>query len=283
METNTIDQIKKVKKFVESTANFPLTYCIFLGTCLLLWKPKFIFLINISSWFPTNIRVIILEVLSLVYSNIILIITTLICCIIIIYLLTTHTPLFNILLPKEKLCEDDITIFWSGYLAVNKLITILVNLVTNIFVYYFTINVLFNPYNFINNFFINETAPEKNNLILEGYLTVGSLSLLNFFFTINALITIFLLVRALFETSTITDKHSLSSNDLLLYTKVNSFLEKSDSEILILKKNYGKKAEFLLANKQIFNSGKESYQILDNSDNLPDIVYHFDALKEENN
>ncbi|MDN6852982.1 MAG: hypothetical protein L0L82_10385, partial [Tetragenococcus koreensis] len=97
MENNIIKQVKEAKKFMENTANFPLTYCLFLGTCFLLWKPKYISLIKISRWVPNSLQKIILELFTLIYSNIIWIVFLLISCILIIYLLSKYTSFFYIL------------------------------------------------------------------------------------------------------------------------------------------------------------------------------------------
>lgn len=285
--------------------NIPLTYLVFLVSCFLIWKPEYISLLNISSWVPENIKEIIFGISNLVYSNIILIMIVLIICMIGVSLLAKYTNIFEKILPKDVEYTNDTVVMWNEYSAIRRILSIITNLIMPLFVYYFTLNVLFNPYNFIENFFKKSTFQVENELINGGYLTENTLSILNIFFGINVFYTVFLVLRALFEIRVSTNKSFLEANNLKLYIKVNSFSEKNELdeefETIILKSKYGKRVEFLLVNVQLYKRyykpirygkecqwivdkvppGEKFFNILDRGENLPDIVYHFDILKEK--
>ena len=305
-----IDQINEVKKLTADRMNIPLTYILFLLVCFLMWKPEYVSMINIFSWLPTNIGKIILTTSYLVYTNLIPILITLLILLFIIILITGYTPIFQKILPNEVEYTNDTTVCWNEYSAIRRLLSIIKNLASTFFVYYLSINVLANPYNFVENFFIDgffqgDFFQSQNTLIESSYLSKYTLVLMNLFFWLNIIYTIYLIIKALFEIKIPTDKYSLSSNDLILFTKINSFSEKNSSgeqfETIIFKQNYRKKPIFFLARVKLTNQefkknlysddyswvtdeippAKRSYHILDKSENLADIVYFFESLKDD--
>ncbi|MBC1899090.1 hypothetical protein HCA68_15585 [Listeria booriae] len=302
-----IEQVKEIKKITADMINIPLTYLLFLGACFLLWKPRYIELINVSGWMPNNIEEIILGIFNIVYGNIATILTILFICLLLLTLLDRYTPIFSFFHYFKVEYANNTTVVWNQYSAMRRLLAIIVSLITQFWIYYFTINVLFNPYDFAGNFFLNETPPGENSLILSKYLSGSALATMNLLYVLNMLCAIYFIFRAIFEIKFTTNKSFLKSDDLSLYIKINNFYVTNSTnerlEMMILKREYRKKQEYLLVRAQLsqvsyrYNNynensqriieeipnGKRSYEVLDRTDNLSDIVYYYEALKEKNN
>ncbi|MBO0424077.1 hypothetical protein [Enterococcus plantarum] len=153
MIKSVVEQVKEVKKLTEDTVNIPLTYLIFLSSCFLLWKPKYISLVNVFRWIPNNIREIILGLFNVLYSNIILVFIALFGAVVVITLLSEYTSILDKLLPDEVEYMDNTEVSWNQYSAIRRLVSIVFTLALPIFVYYFTTNVLLNQNNFVETFF----------------------------------------------------------------------------------------------------------------------------------
>lgn len=305
MIKSVIEQVKEAKKLAEETVNIPLTYVLFLVSCFLMWKPEYIELINVSKWVPNNIEKIILGILNLVYSHFISISVSIYLCLLLVMFLSEKTRFFNKILPKDVEYTNNTTVIWSEYNAIKRLILIFIRMITQFWVYYFMINILFNPYKFSENFFIiKENFQYNNELVINNYLTEDTLAMMNILFIVNALCAVYFVLRALFEIRTTTNDFYLKSEDMNHFIKINSFIEIANTkemyETSILKNRFRKKSEYLLVNVQLSERklesfgykreqewvineipyGKRVFEIINSADNLSDIIYHFEALKE---
>lgn len=303
MIKNTVEQVKEVKKITDTTVRIPVTYLFFVTGCLLLMNPKFLSYINMSNWIPEDLEKLILGLFNVIYNNIITIYGTLFSMKLLLLLLSEYTPLFNKILPEEVVYMDDTSLSWNEYSAIRRITAMIIWLSTQLWVYYFIVNLLFNPYNFVDNFIIKGDYYRENNLISHNYLTGNNLIIMNILFYINVVYTVFLVLKSLFEIRAPLIKPVLTSKEFKYYIQINSFMEKRSNgekfETIILKKKFRKKEKFLLVNVQLsirkyktirntedhrwivddIQYSKRTYAIIDSADNLSDIVYHFEVLK----
>lgn len=257
---NIMSQVKEVKKFSKKF-NIPLTYIVFLCSIFLSWKPKYITLIGASNWVPENVKEISLGIFDLIFSNFFKILGILSILLVIILILDKNN-LFNNIFPAPIRKVNDTETSWNQYSAIKRLFSLLINLNTRFYVFYFFLNILFGR---------DEKVLPENFLVVQQPL-----------FYLNLLLVLFYLLQALFKIRTPIEDNVLPAEELILYIEINTFKYSSKKRILILKKKSGKKEAFRLVKE---DAKEESlgkvYVILDKSDSLSDIVYHFNALKEE--
>lgn len=261
-------------------------------------------MIDATSWVPENVKNIVLDLANSIYLNIGMIFLVLVVILIILLFLTSKSETFNKILPKEKNYIDNMTVSWNGYSGINRVVRIIVSLATVFWIYYFLINILFNEYNFVTNFIIDKSNQlNQNQLIVSGYMTSKNLGIMNFLFYLNLFITVFFIIRSLFEIRLPTTKYSIKSDEIDSYIPLNSFqyqnYSKETIEIILLKTKFKKKTEFLLINVQLtkrsfedlnhenlykdtveIDDKKRIYKIMNYSNNLDEIIYHFDTLKK---
>jgi|GEM_PF-6927395 len=289
--------IKNVQNITLKRYNFPLTYVLFLGICVLLWRPKYIERIDVTKWLSDESVYLVLSVFNGVYSHLGSLLIFLSILWFIIVILIEKTSFFSIILPKQKEYRDDSTVMWNEYSALNRIGYIFIGLISYGFIYYLLVNVLFNPYNFSKNFFNVFNSIHSNPIITSGYLSQTNLVLLNIVFIANVIRVIGLLTQVLFKTRNNSDYKSLQFYDEYFFTRINSFSEKNKNnelfETVILKKMYGA-PKYFLVNVQLTSNmslkenhfpekiepSKRRYHILDQSENLSDIVYFFDCLQQ---
>ncbi|WP_193065149.1 hypothetical protein [Oceanobacillus oncorhynchi] len=301
---NLINQVKEVRDFSQKIVNIPFSYIIFLAATLLLWKPKYIEIIDASRWVPDDIRFIILDLFNSIYSNLWAIqIGLLIVLIILIVLSEKH--IFEFILPKDIFYKDDTVDSWNEFTAIGRLIRIMISLVTTCWIYYFAFNILFNEHNFAQNFLLRDSHKVNNELIDTKYLTLPFLEMMNGIFWLNILFAIYFIVRAIFVLRMPSNKDFLRTNEVLWYPRLNSFQHKNSMgelfETSIYKRKSKKSSEFLLVKAQCSKYGyhsnginkdkflnvkkipanNRSYKIINHSESLSEITYHFDSLKNE--
>lgn len=297
-----IENIKEAKKLSEGAIKIPIHYLIFIFTLLLVWQPDYVNLIAASSWVPENIKKILLNIVNLIYHNIVPIILVLVIIFIVLSILTFFTNIFDKIFPKDVTYTDNTQVSWNEYSAMNKIIRFFVNIMTVFWIYYFLINILFNPNNYVENFFKHESDLLENELITTGYMTNNDLELMKLLFWLNVIIAVFLVVRSLFEIRIPIDKYFIESDNIKFYIRLNSFQQKKsdgeESEVVILKDKYNNKPYFYLVNVQLSRQemsvindenkmlnrtlpyNKRTYKVINYSRNLDEIIYHFDFLKD---
>lgn len=294
-----INHIKDVKKYSEGRLNIPFNYVVFLFTLLLVWQPDYIELIGAPRWVPASIKIILLDLANSIYSNYFLIFITSVGVLIILILLLDNTNIINKILPKDINLIDNTTISWNQYSAINRLIYIIKVLSTTWWIYYFFINTIFNENNYVNNFF--GFTRLNNELIVSGYMSVCELTIMNVLLWINVLTTVYFVTRSLFEIKIPTKEYYIKSDNINYYIQLNSFQQKNSIgdkiEILILKAKYRKEPRYLLISVKIaqlkenlndiqtemssISIPNRIYKVIDSSDNLDDITYHFESLKKK--
>jgi len=298
---NLITNLKKTKELSENVINIPFHYIVFFFALFLMWQPQYVKLIDATSWVPENIKNIMLNVVNLVYFNIIPIFGTLVIILVVLSLLANSTNIFDKILPKDVDFNNNTTISWNQFSAINRVIGFSVNLATVFWIYYFLINILFNRYNYVENFLINDSNLFENELITTGYMTSSNLEIMNLLFWLNIMVSVFLVVRSLFEIKIPTRKYYI--DNISFYIQINSFHQKNGNgnkfQILIVKDKYQNKPYFYLVSVVVVMQKREFidsdirttnvtvplhqrvYKVLNYSRNLDEIIYHFDSLKND--
>lgn len=295
-----IDSIKETKKLSEGIINISFHYVIFLITLFLVWQPNYVKLIAASSWVPENIEMFLLGIVNLIYQNIIPIYLTLAIILVILLLITKLTNIFDKILPEDMSYSNHMKISWNQYSAMNKIIRLIINLATVFWIYYFLINVFFNPNNYVENLFRNDSKLAENELITTGYMTNIDLELMTLFLWLNIIITVYLVVRSLFEIKVPISNNIIKTENIKFYIELNSFQQKNrndeENEIIILKDKYHNKPYFYLVNVQLTRQEpvevndtikkvnrvlpyhKRIYKVINYSRDLNEIIYHFNYL-----
>ncbi|MCY1714629.1 hypothetical protein [Caproiciproducens galactitolivorans] len=295
---NTIQQVKEIKKYTDDRIRIPFAYIIFLVAVFIFLNPKYITLIGASNWVPSNIREIALTFASSLYSQIIIILLIL-GSIWLALTMLSRVSVFRKILPKDVDYTNNTTVSWNEYSAIAKISHAIKQLVTTWWIYCFSLNVLFGRYCYTNFF---DTNNGLNNL---GDILNSNLKIMNCLFYLNILCAVYYILKALFEIRKPTRKVYLKYDDLSFYHFINSF-EKANSlkevyKTIILKEKYSDKQKYLLIHVQLSRYGlvkdkftdelisqiepipeyQRTYEIMDSSENLSDIVYNFESLKDK--
>lgn len=286
-----IKNIKDIKKYTDERMKIPFMYIIFSITLFLFFNTDFIEMIDISSWFPNSIEKIILTFVNLLYSKYLIIIAILL-IILIVIMFITEKDVFRKLLPKDISYTDSTTDSWNEYAAIRRVSSIIIDIYTNIWIIYFTINVLFNKYNYSKNFFLAANNP----LIKNNYISENTLLIMNILLFLNIAVLIIFIIRSLFRINTQSNQFGIYEDDFYAYYQINDFIHKTSSgskyKTIILKDKYAKTSSYYLVTAQINRSTYNEnnfklekyihnprYKIIDKSDSLNDIIYHFNTLK----
>lgn len=177
--------------------NIPFSYIIFLGATLLLFRPQYIEVLDVSGWAPDSIRMIILDLVNFIYSNIWTVFLALIIVFIFLVLLTELNIITKIL-PKKIYYKNKTEESLNPYSAIRRILHMLISLITTCWIYYFTFNILFNEHNFAQNFLLHSPVGVDNELLVSGYLTENNLGLMKVLFWLNIIVAMYFLVRSLF-------------------------------------------------------------------------------------
>lgn len=294
-----LQNIKQIEKWSERTVNIPFHYILFLIALFLMWKPNYIVMLDVKGWLPDPLYKFTLNFVNEIYSHLILIIIVLFILTIVLICLSEYTSIFNKLLPKDKKFTDNTILSWNQYSFIRKVMKLMINLLSIFWIYYFLINITFKDI-YASNFF-NYVKPHENELITSGYITELNLSLMNMLFWLNIIVTIYLVIRALFQIRTPNHKLHIEYGDFdgklgNRYINLNMFVAKLDEKttrIAILKDMHMRTPMFYLVKQQFYRddfermgvnsllNNKKHYKIINTSANLDEIIYHFEFLKEE--
>jgi len=290
-----IENIKQIKNYTDKHIKIPFPYILFIVDVFLLYNTRYIDLIGMANWLPNNIKNILLGVTNELYGKVFLIMSVLLIAVLILSLLASYTSVFRYILPKDVEYIDDTTVSWNEYSAIRKVSGIIIRLGTTWWIYYFSINIFLNQHFHVETFFISKDVGEQldNILVNSSYISAKNLEFMNTLYYLNIVITIVWIVKALFEIRIPSDKYSIKFKDLSHYIEINSFKStRNNNQIKILKTKYSKKEKYLIIEGD-FESGspfsnknsdnipmhKRAYKILNLSENLSDIIYHFESLQ----
>lgn len=260
-------------------------------------------MLDAESWIPQTLQDIMLTLFNEVYSQIIKIISVLIILGIVLICISKHTNFFEKRLPSPVEFTDNTTLKWNQYSAINRIGKVIFNIVSIYWIYYFSINVILNKNEFALNFF-NVKEPLKNELIIVNYITEKNLLIMNGVFWLNVLITIYFVITALFQIRISNKVYYIKSEEIAedrgnKYIKLNTFVTKDNkgcTEIAILKQKNMKTPVFYLVSGQFASIGQMnkslrtksgraldnniSYKVINSSENLDEIIYHFEFKKD---
>lgn len=291
-----LNNIKYIRKWSEDTINISIHYVIFIITLFLVWQPKYIQMLDVESWIPSKFQTIVLSLVNDLYNNSLKVIAILFILIVIISLVTNYTSFFERILPGPINYVDGTVVKWNAYSTINRLGRIIISLLTTFWIYYFLINVLLNKYGFSENFFnVNVNDLFQNELILQGYMTAKQLEWMNGLFVLNVAILLYLVIRAFFQIripdfTSFINTHDLHSKYVILNKNES---EDKAIEIMIVKELYIKKPKFYLISeeqkeynnlekKDFLNRSKNPiYKVLNKSEDLEEIKYHFEYVKSK--
>ncbi|MBM7643339.1 hypothetical protein [Streptococcus loxodontisalivarius] len=294
---NIISSWSKLKKITEEYTKLPIIYILFVFLNLLVYLDKGT---EISRFLTTNLVLkkligLLLEILSIVYDNILVIYTVLFIVILVILLLFEKTPIFNSL-PEDIEYISGYIESWNPVSAAKRLFSLIVNLSTNLFVVYIFTIFIIKP----DKFFI------ENNFVVIKEITEETV--INFLWYLNYIFLIYMVLRSLFVIKYKGDNSYLKL-DSFRYNEISSFNVSNEWEtncIMIVKDTYNFKQYYLLegqTHRQVWKErsishfgvskeqefywqkeaipiSKRSYKILDKSENLSDIVYYYKELKK---
>lgn len=283
---------KELKSIFLKKIKIPFIYILFLVDCFMLWKPEYISLINASAWVPDNLQKVLLTFFNFIYNHFLYLIIPLIIIIIIIGTIFEYTNFFRFL-PKPVEMINGETKSWNPMSAIRKIIDFIFLLSTDYWIYWLTLNIFLNPHQFITNFMNTDNA--TNQLIKNKFLTADTLSIHYLLFFVNTAIAIVYVSKFIFEIRVPTNIYSIQHKNLDMYIEIASF-EKNGTNTMILKPKYNKKVQYLLVHGDSRNYGissklhvgnkeipysKKSSKIINSSDNLSEIIYHFEYLKSK--
>ena len=120
------------------------------------------------------------------------------------------------------------------------------------------------------------TDNATNQLIKNQFLTADTLSIHYLLFFVNTAIAIVYVSKFIFEIRVSTNIYSIPHKNLDMYIEIVSF-EKNGTNTMILKPKYNKKVQYLL----VRGDSRKSSEIINSSDNLSEIIYHFEYLKSK--
>src|SRR5699024_634513 len=114
------ENIKDIREWSEKIINIPIHYILFLIILFLVWKPKYIVMLEAESWLPKPLQRFMLGLVNEIYSNIFVIIIVLVILTIILICLSEYTSIFNKLFPEKIKFSDNTILSWNQYSSINK-------------------------------------------------------------------------------------------------------------------------------------------------------------------
>lgn len=294
---NFLDNWSKLKKVTEEYTRIPINYILFIILNVLIYfDEERVF----SSFITSNSLIkeflgLILHVTSKVYDNIsmIFLVITIIACT--IFLIFGFTPFFN-LLPKDVEYVDGYIESWNPVSAIKRLFNLIISLSTSWFIIYSLILFIVYPKSF---------SLDNKYVVIER---VGGANIINVLWSINYVVLFFLVIKSLFVIKYRSDKHYLKLSDFrhIIISSFNVSNEYETNCTMIVKDTYDFKQYYLLEGqthrrvwkersisrfgvpkeqefywqKEAIPISKRSYKILDKSENLSDLVYYYDELKQ---
>lgn len=272
------------EKFTKKN-KLPIVNIIFVFDLFVLWKPQYTSLVSANSWVTKSIRSYIIKCVTIFNSYFIVFLITIILLFFAIILLCLWNPVLR-LFPKNVEMSNETVIIWHPIIAFKRVLDLLLLTLSNIWIYWLTLNIILNPFDFTEEFYNLDNL--NNKLVINHYITDNMLIVCYVLVFVNALITIFFLLKALFQNRVPTFNMRIESNELIVYTELNSFTYSKNGKYnkkMILKKNVEKKTFYYIASgegKDISqNNYIDDYEILNQSENFAEIKYHFDTLKSE--
>lgn len=281
------DIIEIYDKFTKRMG-LPIVNIIFVIDLLILWKPQYSSLISANNWLAKSIQTFIIKLVTVFNSYYLIFLISIFLFATIILLLHLWTPVFN-LLPKYVEMTDDTVVAWNQVSAIRRLFSLLFMLLSNIWICWLTINIILNPFDFIKEF--HNYVFVENKLLINHYMSFNMLYTSYLLILLNAFITIIWVLKALFQIRIPIFDKTIKSNDLILYTELNSFNYNENSlhnKTMILKKTIKKEEYYYIVSghsnppkKLSYNNYIDKYEILNKSSNFTEIQYHFDTLKSK--
>lgn len=295
---NILNSWSNLKKIAEEKARIPIAYVIFVLLNVLIYSKKGMIISNIvtSNHTVKTVLELFFDLLSIIYNNIYIVFAVTISIFLLILFLFEKTAIFNIL-PDDTEYVNGMVESWNPVSAANRLFNLILNLSTRYFIYYIVLIFIIN----------SEYISLKNNLVILGDPQKDYL--LNILWSINYFILLYHIIRAAFVIKYKDDKRSLKLSNFR-YNEISKFNVSSKYETIqyiIVKDTYDLKQYYLLEGRthkqelKEFNSFSSknkrenhtywikeeipltarSYQILDKSENLSDLVYYYNELKEK--
>ncbi|MFG6674410.1 hypothetical protein ACGYLR_08690 [Leuconostoc lactis] len=281
------DIIEIYDKFTKRMG-LPIVNIIFVIDLLILWKPQYRSLISANRWLAKSIQTFIIKLVTVFNSYYLFFLISIFLFATIVLLLHLWTPVFN-LLPKDVEMADDTVVAWNQVSAIRRLFSLLFMLLSNIWIYWLTINIILNPFDFIKEF--HNYVFVENKLLINHYMSLNMLHASHLLILLNAFITFFWVLKALFQIRIPIFDKTIKSSDLILYTELNSFNYNENSlhnKTMILKKAIKKEEYYYIVSghskptKNLsYNNYINKYEILNKSSNFTEIQYHFDTLRSK--
>ncbi|MSB65624.1 hypothetical protein [Leuconostoc lactis] len=265
----------------------PIVNIIFVIDLLILWKPQYSSLISANSWLAKSIQTFIIKLVTVFNSYYLIFLILILLFATIILLLHSWTPVFN-LLPKDVEMTDDTVVAWNEVSAIRRLFSLFFMLLSNIWICWLTINIVLNPFDFVKEFY---NYSFENKLLVNHYISLNMLITSYGLILLNAFITFIWVLTALFQIRIPIFNKTIKSNDLILYTELDSFDYNKDSlhnKTMILKKTIKKEEYYYIVSGHSIllknvpdNNHIDKYEILNKSSNFTEIQYHFETLKSK--
>ncbi|MEJ6348462.1 hypothetical protein R4Y45_04370 [Holzapfeliella sp. He02] len=248
--------IKKVK--------LPVTYILFLVICFMMYYPEHSFSSVDSNTSTLKLINLLFAIFSIVYGNLWITLGTMITAEIAIYLLFRFDFFNREIFQNKSYTGDGLIEEWNAVSAKNRIGNIISKICLQYYVYYLLL------YGLKNNFY------SLRDKVLSDYI-------IQFLFLINIVYFMYLIIKILFIIR-IPSSQSYSST----YAFESEYLiinKNSDSSVLLCKSKFTNL--YVLVDKEVKvhtpDNGpinqSSTYKIIDSSNNLSDIVYHFDCKK----
>lgn len=288
-----IESWSKLKKIAEETIRIPVIYTIFIFLNILIYldKGSTVSAIVTSNSLLTKFLSICLDSLFLVYNHFLLIFIVTIFAVFLIFILFEKTSVFEHL-PKDIKYVDGTVESWNPVNAIRGLLTLIFSLSTHYFICFSILLFVLKPTYFS---------------IKAHYIILGNeqRTLINTLWYLNYAVLFRSIIRALFVIRYKDEERRLkfSNTRYNLITEFTVSNRNQTAQYMIVKDTYDFKNYYLLkslTHKRVFKSSKSlgltgsegfvieeipplkrKYQILDKTENLSDILYYYDELKEK--
>lgn len=276
-----IGLVKEISASIKKLTTIPFYVLLFICSCFLIAVPEYSERFNTIIKLPGNVKDILLRLIAMVYSHYLLIVSSLLIISILISFFLDKLYRYKFLWEDTINYKKDTVNVFNPYTALRRTKDFVQNITTKYFCYSLIFYLLFDQKNFTKQFFNLNSFPRESNLSMGQYLSQDTMIVIYGLFIVNICVTGYSIFNAVFVLEVSMYGTSLTKEDLLRYIPLNTFRSK-DEEFTVLKSKYSEKVKFILVMKMLQSTEvkNEAYIIIDISDNLSDIDYHFKAVKE---
>lgn len=284
-------QVKQAGKYIDHLIKLPVRCWVFIVGIFLYFQPNVVKAINISGWFPQEIRNVVEVLFELLFDNIIFICAALLAIGIIIiffHTLISHLPegIYKSFFPDDVEYTDGTIESLNSYTAANRIWQLLFEMLTTIWSWYFLFIIIF-----------------ENKELLAFSSQYSSYFIILW---INIFYLLWSVRNSLFIIKLPQDELYIEGDKKIRYIEIAFFeyegrmdygFQNEKMKISFLKNKYNNK--YYLGKMQLTNTGQESknfqsklpvnkleYKIINSSENFEEIRYHYEnryniAMKEE--